>query len=113
VLPGDHPDKITTLEIRNACWNICGDLDADYSVAVNYTDIQLMHTNPTPAKLETLHREGHWAWFYGNDPTWRPAGKNLYEWFIQYHNKFLLKKSYKLYIGAAIERWYNRAKETC
>jgi len=84
--PGDHPDQITNVgKYGIACWNICGDLDADYLTAVNYTDTINVHHPPIPAKLETLYGVGHVAWYDGYDPTWRPKGKNLYEWFIQYH----------------------------
>ena len=84
--PGDHPDKVTNVaKYGIACWNICGDADADYPVAVKYTDTINAHKPPIPAKLQTLHGVGHWAWFYGYDPTWRPEGKNVYEWLIQYH----------------------------
>jgi len=84
--PGDHPDKITNIDKYGiACWNMCGDFDADYSIAVNYTDTINAHNPPIPAKLETLYGLGHYAWAYGYNPTWRPEGKNLYEWFLQYH----------------------------
>jgi hypothetical protein len=84
--PGDHPDQLTNVgKYGIACWNICGDLDADYADAVNYTDTINAHNPPIPAKLETLPGIRHVAWFYGYDPTWRPEGKNLYEWLIQYH----------------------------
>jgi hypothetical protein len=84
--PGDHPDQITNVgKYGIACWNICGDADADYSVAVNYTNTINAHNPPIPAKLQTLRGVGHSAWVYGYDPIWRPEGNNLYEWLIQYH----------------------------
>jgi putative esterase len=84
--PGDHPEQITNVgKYGIACWNICGDLDADYSVAVDNTDSINAHKPPIPAKLETLPGVRHVAWVYGYNPTFRPEGKNLYEWLIQYH----------------------------
>jgi len=84
--PGDHPENLTNIgKYGIACWNICGDLDPDYMTAINYTDTINAHKPPIPAKLETLPGIAHVAWYYGYNASFRPEGKNLYEWLIQYH----------------------------
>lgn len=82
----DHPDKITNVDKYNiACLNICGNQDAFYPNAVNYTNIINSNNPQIPAVLNTLNNVGHSAWVYAYDNTWKGTnGLNIYEWMLQY-----------------------------
>jgi len=82
----DHPDKITNVDKYGiACLNICGDQDAFYKNAVNYTNIINSNKPPIPATLNTLKGVGHSAWIYAYDNDWKNInGLNIYEWMLQY-----------------------------
>ena len=82
----DHPDKITNVdEYGIACLNICGDQDAFYPNAVDYTNIINSDKPPIPAVLNTLNNVGHSAWVYAYDNTWKKVkGLNISEWMLQY-----------------------------
>ncbi|HEY2726925.1 MAG TPA: hypothetical protein VGI61_07115 [Parafilimonas sp.] len=85
----DHPDQITNVDKYGiACLNICGDQDAFYTNAVDYTNIINSNNPPIPAILNTLKGVGHNAWVEAYDPAWKQTnGLNIYEWMIQYKNK--------------------------
>ena len=85
----DHPDKITNVDKYGiACLNVCGDQDAFYTNAVDYTNIINSDKPPIPAILNTLKGVGHSAWVQAYDPTWKQTnGLNIYEWMLQYKNK--------------------------
>jgi predicted peptidase len=82
----DHPDKLTNVgKYKIACLNICGDQDAFYPNAVQYTKIINSANPPIPAKLNTLPGVGHEAHQYGCDSAWKTMdGINIYEWMLQY-----------------------------
>ncbi|MEO8713263.1 MAG: hypothetical protein ABI405_14120 [Parafilimonas sp.] len=82
----DHPDKISNVDKYGiACLNVCGNQDAFYSNAVDYTNIINSNDPPIPAILNTLNNVGHSAWVYAYDNTWKgPNGLNIYEWMLQY-----------------------------
>jgi predicted peptidase len=85
----DHPDELTNVDkYKIACLNICGDQDAFYSNAIDYTNI-INSDNPSiPAELNTLHDVGHGGWKYAYDNTWKASnGLNIYEWMLQYKRK--------------------------
>ncbi len=82
----DHPNNIPNVDkYKIACWDICGTADAFYSNAVNYTNIINSNKPTIPAILTGIQGEGHSAWVQAYDSTWRINGKNLFEWFLQYH----------------------------
>jgi predicted peptidase len=85
----DHPDKITNVdEYGIACLNICGDQDAFYQNAVDYTNIINSNNPPVPAILNTLKGVGHSAWVQAYNPNWKQTnGLNIYEWMLQYTSK--------------------------
>jgi len=69
-------------------WTICGDQDAFWSIAVQYTNT-INALNPiVPMKLTDLVGAGHWAWDSAYKPTWYdtsdPKKLNIYSWMLQY-----------------------------
>jgi hypothetical protein len=69
-------------------WTICGDQDAFWSIAQQYT-ATINALNPAvPMKLTDLVGAGHWAWDSAYKPTWYdptdPQKKNIYSWMLQY-----------------------------
>jgi poly(3-hydroxybutyrate) depolymerase len=69
-------------------WTICGDQDAFWSVAQQYT-ATINALNPVvPMKLTDLPGIGHWAWDTAYQPTWYdptdPQKKSIYSWMLQY-----------------------------
>jgi len=82
----DSPNKITNVDkFGIACLNVCGDQDAFYTNAVDYTNIINSHKPPIPAILNTLKGVGHSGWVEAYDPTWKKTnGLNIYEWMLQY-----------------------------
>jgi predicted peptidase len=85
----DHPDKLTNVDKYGiACLNICGDQDAFYENAVDYTNIINSNNPPIPAILNTLKGVGHTAWVDAYNPAWKQInGLNIYEWMLQYHRR--------------------------
>jgi hypothetical protein len=85
----DHPDQITNVDKYGiACLNICGDQDAFYTNAVDYTSIINSNNPPIPAILNTLKGIGHSGWTYAYNPLWKQTnGLNIYEWMLQYTTK--------------------------
>lgn len=85
----DHPDEITNVDKYGiACLSVCGDQDAFYTNAVNYTNIINENNPPIPAVLNTLKGVGHSAWVQAYDPKWKKnKGLNIYEWMLQYQRK--------------------------
>ncbi len=65
-------------------WSICGDQDAFYSIAVDYTNRINAASPLVAAKLTDVVGVGHSAWNQGYDPTWKVDNMNVYEWMLQY-----------------------------
>lgn len=85
----DHPDKITNVDKYGiACLNICGDQDAFYPNAVDYTNIINSNNPPVKAILNTLEGVGHSAWVQAYNPAWKKTkGLNIYEWMLLHKKK--------------------------
>ncbi len=84
-----NPQNIGNAAIYNVpVWTICGDQDAFWPLAQQYT-ATINALNPqVPMKLTDIVGAGHSAWLQGYDPTWYdpsdPQKLNLYSWFLQY-----------------------------
>ena len=87
--PAQNPQYIGNAATYNVpVWTICGDQDAFWPTAQQYT-ATINALNPkVPMKLTDLVGEGHSGWDQGYDPTWYdpsdPLKLNLYAWFLQY-----------------------------
>jgi predicted peptidase len=92
-------------------WNICGEKDDFWSIAIDYTK-KINSYNPTiPAKLTGLPGVGHTGWVQGYDPKWRVDGMNIYEWMLQYTRTPLVERAREVKLGITTVRVQPREDE--
>ncbi|MGN6619238.1 MAG: alpha/beta hydrolase-fold protein [Ilyomonas sp.] len=93
----DNLRNVSTYDLP--VWNICGEDDQFWSIAVDYTN-KINSLNPTiPVKLTGLPGVGHSGWVQGYDPKWRVDGMNIYEWMLQYTRTRVAEKAREVKLG--------------